>query len=208
ARRRAERARQVARLHEGTQGVRKAARRIPGAAVSPRGHGDRAGSGAHLRVACGGGARPQGPGPDDAVRDGETFWYRRRLRGRQPGAAAAWWLRVPVRIRHRENRARSARAPDPRRNQRNHAADRVAQDDRGRAMSTAAAKAGAESDLIVRREGAAGIIRLNRPKALNAMTLEMSLGIDAALDQFEADPAVALIVLEGAGERGLCAGGD
>jgi enoyl-CoA hydratase len=75
-------------------------------------------------------------------------------------------------------------------------------------MSQTAAVAGAEPDLIVRREGSAGIIRLNRPKALNAMTLEMSLGIDAALDQFGTDPAVALVVLEGAGERGLCAGGD
>lgn len=65
-----------------------------------------------------------------------------------------------------------------------------------------------EGDLIVRREGSAGIIRLNRPKAINAMTLEMSLGIDAALDQFEADPAIAVVILEGAGERGLCAGGD
>lgn len=65
-----------------------------------------------------------------------------------------------------------------------------------------------ESDLIVRREGAAGVIRLNRPKAINAMTLEMSIGIDAALDRFETDPEVALIILEGAGERGLCAGGD
>src|SRR6186713_2331847 len=65
-----------------------------------------------------------------------------------------------------------------------------------------------EGDLVVRREGAAGVIRLNRPKALNAMTLEMSIGIDAALDRFEADPEVAVIVLEGAGERGLCAGGD
>jgi enoyl-CoA hydratase len=72
----------------------------------------------------------------------------------------------------------------------------------------AAAVVGAEPDLIVRREGSAGIIRLNRPKAINAMTLEMSIGIDAALDQFEADPAVALVLLEGAGERGLCAGGD
>ena len=66
----------------------------------------------------------------------------------------------------------------------------------------------AEPDLIVRREGGAGVIRLNRPKAINAMTLEMSLGIDAALDRFEADPAVALVLVEGAGERGLCAGGD
>lgn len=65
-----------------------------------------------------------------------------------------------------------------------------------------------ESDLIVRREGAAGVIRLNRPKAINAMTLEMSIGIDLALDRFEIDPAVSVIILEGAGERGLCAGGD
>lgn len=65
-----------------------------------------------------------------------------------------------------------------------------------------------EGDLIVCREGAAGVIRLNRPKALNAMTLEMSIGIDAALDRFESDPEVALVILEGAGERGLCAGGD
>ena len=65
-----------------------------------------------------------------------------------------------------------------------------------------------EGDLIVRREGAAGVIRLNRPKTINAMTLEMSEGIDAALDRFESDPDVAVIILEGAGERGLCAGGD
>jgi enoyl-CoA hydratase len=72
----------------------------------------------------------------------------------------------------------------------------------------AAAIAGTEPDLIVRREGAAGIIRLNRPKAINAVTLEMFRGIDRTLDQFEADPAVGLILLEGAGDRGLCAGGD
>jgi len=65
-----------------------------------------------------------------------------------------------------------------------------------------------EGDLIARREGAAGIIRLNRPKAINAVTLEMFRDIDKALDAFEADPQVAVIVLEGAGERGLCAGGD
>ena len=66
----------------------------------------------------------------------------------------------------------------------------------------------AEPDLIARREGSAGIIRLNRPKAINAVTLEMFRDIDRALDRFEADPAIAVIVLEGAGERGLCAGGD
>ena len=75
-------------------------------------------------------------------------------------------------------------------------------------MTASAAVVESEGDLIVRREGSAGIIRLNRPKALNAMTLEMSVGIDAALDRFESDPAIAVVVLEGAGERGLCAGGD
>jgi enoyl-CoA hydratase len=73
---------------------------------------------------------------------------------------------------------------------------------------SAAASQRPEPDLIVRREGAAGVIRLNRPKAINAVTLEMFRDIDKALDAFEADPAVGLIVLEGAGERGLCAGGD
>ncbi|QHO76210.1 3-hydroxyisobutyryl-CoA hydrolase [Bradyrhizobium sp. CCBAU 051011] len=66
----------------------------------------------------------------------------------------------------------------------------------------------AEGDLIARKEGFAGIIRLNRPKAINAVTLEMFHDVDKALDVFEADPAIAVIVLEGAGERGLCAGGD
>ena len=58
-----------------------------------------------------------------------------------------------------------------------------------------------EGDLIARREGAVGVIRLNRPKAINAVTLEMFRDVDKALDAFEADPAVAVILLEGAGER-------
>ena len=74
--------------------------------------------------------------------------------------------------------------------------------------AAAATVTGAEPDLIARREGAAGVIRLNRPKAINAVTLEMFREIDKALDAFESDPAVALILLEGAGDRGLCAGGD
>ena len=72
----------------------------------------------------------------------------------------------------------------------------------------AAAVAGSEPDLIVRREGAVGVLRLNRPKTINAVTLQMFRDVDKALDRFESDPAVGLILLEGAGERGLCAGGD
>ena len=66
----------------------------------------------------------------------------------------------------------------------------------------------ADSELIVRREGHAGIIVLNRPKAINALTLGMTRGIAQALDDFERDPGIAVVILEGAGERGLCAGGD
>jgi enoyl-CoA hydratase len=75
-------------------------------------------------------------------------------------------------------------------------------------MTMAPAAANVEGDLIARKEGSVGIIRLNRPKAINAVTLEMFRDIEKALDNFEADPSVSLILLEGAGERGLCAGGD
>jgi enoyl-CoA hydratase len=74
--------------------------------------------------------------------------------------------------------------------------------------ATAAAAGTPEPDLIARREGGAGVIRLNRPKAINAVTLEMFRDVDRALDAFEADPDVGVVLLEGAGERGLCAGGD
>jgi enoyl-CoA hydratase len=65
-----------------------------------------------------------------------------------------------------------------------------------------------DDDLIVNTEGALGVIRLNRPQALNALTLDMVRFIDAALDRFEQDSSVGTILLEGAGARGLCAGGD
>ncbi|MDP9836243.1 enoyl-CoA hydratase [Neorhizobium huautlense] len=64
------------------------------------------------------------------------------------------------------------------------------------------------SEILVETSGALGRIILNRPKALNALTLSMVRMIDAALDDFEKDPAIAAVLVEGAGERGLCAGGD
>ncbi|CAM5650757.1 putative enoyl-CoA hydratase [Streptomyces avidinii] len=62
--------------------------------------------------------------------------------------------------------------------------------------------------VLVRAEGRAGYVTLNRPEALNALTHAMVLGIDGALTAWEDDPAVETVVLAGAGERGLCAGGD
>ncbi|KJK37267.1 3-hydroxyisobutyryl-CoA hydrolase [Streptomyces variegatus] len=51
-------------------------------------------------------------------------------------------------------------------------------------------------------------ITLNRPRALNALTHTMVRRIDEALIEWERDPAVETVVITGAGERGLCAGGD
>ncbi|MYT69089.1 MULTISPECIES: enoyl-CoA hydratase/isomerase family protein [unclassified Streptomyces] len=57
-------------------------------------------------------------------------------------------------------------------------------------------------------DGHAARITLNRPRALNALTPAMIDGLAAALDAWEHDPAVRTVVLDGAGERGLCAGAD
>ncbi|QCD53773.1 enoyl-CoA hydratase/isomerase family protein [Streptomyces hawaiiensis] len=56
--------------------------------------------------------------------------------------------------------------------------------------------------------GRAARITLNRPRALNALTHTMVRRIDEALKAWERDPAVETVVITGAGERGLCAGGD
>ena len=57
-------------------------------------------------------------------------------------------------------------------------------------------------------EGRVGLITLERPKALNALTRGMCLAIDAALIAWGADPAVAMVVVRGSGDRAFCAGGD
>ena len=64
------------------------------------------------------------------------------------------------------------------------------------------------SHVLHEKRGRAGIITLNRPKAINALTLEMFEEITRILRGWESDPDVALVILRGAGERGLCAGGD
>ncbi|MDO4442151.1 MAG: enoyl-CoA hydratase/isomerase family protein [Moraxella sp.] len=53
-----------------------------------------------------------------------------------------------------------------------------------------------------------GIITLNNPKALNAQNLDMVKATRELLDTWQDDGSVAMIVLHGAGEKGLCAGGD
>ncbi|RIS58202.1 enoyl-CoA hydratase/isomerase family protein [Mycobacteroides abscessus] len=59
-----------------------------------------------------------------------------------------------------------------------------------------------------RVEKGVGLLTLNRPKAINSLTYDMIAAMSAVLAEWEADDAVRVVVLSGAGERGLCAGGD
>ncbi|MDE2582905.1 MAG: enoyl-CoA hydratase/isomerase family protein [Rhodospirillales bacterium] len=65
-----------------------------------------------------------------------------------------------------------------------------------------------EDSVIARRDGRAGRVLINRPKALNALDLPMIRAIAAALEAWRDDPQVHLVMIEGAGERAFCAGGD
>ncbi|MEQ9258913.1 MAG: enoyl-CoA hydratase/isomerase family protein [Roseovarius sp.] len=64
------------------------------------------------------------------------------------------------------------------------------------------------SDISIRKEGRAGRITLTRPKALNALTYDMALAIEAALDDWREDEDVALVVIDAEGDKAFCAGGD
>ena len=65
-----------------------------------------------------------------------------------------------------------------------------------------------EDAIVARRDGRAGRILMNRPAALNALDLEMIRSFTRALEQFRDDPHVHVVVVEGAGDRAFCAGGD
>jgi enoyl-CoA hydratase len=65
-----------------------------------------------------------------------------------------------------------------------------------------------EDDILFERRGAAGIVTLNRPKALNAVTHAMVLALRKQLDRWADDDAVTRVVLTAAGERAFSAGGD
>jgi len=63
-------------------------------------------------------------------------------------------------------------------------------------------------DILFIREGRAGRIRLNRPKAIHALTKDMCSAMIAALVEWRADPSVEIVVIDHAYGRGFCAGGD
>lgn len=63
-------------------------------------------------------------------------------------------------------------------------------------------------EVIVQRQGRIGRLTLNRPAALNALTLDMVRAISAALRGWRDDADVRAVVIDGAGPRAFCAGGD
>jgi len=70
------------------------------------------------------------------------------------------------------------------------------------------AAAASDSHVRVRVDRAVGHLTLDRPRAINALDLGMVRALAAALDAWEHDPGVDAVLLDGAGDRGLCAGGD
>ena len=63
-------------------------------------------------------------------------------------------------------------------------------------------------EVLTRVEGSVGLITLNRPKAINSLNQQMVDALSAVLTRWADDDDVRAVVLSGAGDRGLCAGGD
>ena len=65
-----------------------------------------------------------------------------------------------------------------------------------------------EPEVLFEQRGALGLITLNRPKALNALTLDMCRRMKAQLDAWATDSSIRAVAVRGAGDRAFCAGGD
>ncbi|MCI4674817.1 enoyl-CoA hydratase/isomerase family protein [Candidatus Mycolicibacterium alkanivorans] len=63
-------------------------------------------------------------------------------------------------------------------------------------------------EVLARVDGSVGLVTLNRPKAINSLTHNMVTILNRVLREWADDPHLTTVVLNGAGERGLCAGGD
>ena len=65
-----------------------------------------------------------------------------------------------------------------------------------------------ENQVLLRQEGKLGIITLNRPEVLNALSLDMVRVIASALKKWEGDDSIQIVMFEGAGDKAFCSGGD
>ncbi|XP_067300427.1 3-hydroxyisobutyryl-CoA hydrolase, mitochondrial [Pseudorasbora parva] len=66
----------------------------------------------------------------------------------------------------------------------------------------------AGSEVLFEKVGNAGVITLNRPKALNALNLTMIRHIYPQLKKWDKDSETDIVIIKGAGEKAFCAGGD
>lgn len=67
---------------------------------------------------------------------------------------------------------------------------------------------GENEDVLVTVDRGVGLITLNRPKAINSLNHSMVATMSRVLAEWERDDTVTAVLIDGAGERGLCAGGD
>jgi len=65
-----------------------------------------------------------------------------------------------------------------------------------------------DQEILFEQKGQLGVITLNRPKALNALTHEMAVALDKQLQVWGADDSIKAALIKGAGEKAFCAGGD
>ncbi len=65
-----------------------------------------------------------------------------------------------------------------------------------------------DPEIITQSQNGVGVITLNRPKALNALSLEMIREISAVLKKWQKDDSVGCVVFVGAGDKAFCSGGD
>jgi enoyl-CoA hydratase/carnithine racemase len=66
----------------------------------------------------------------------------------------------------------------------------------------------ADADILFEHRGKLGLITLNRPRALNALTHDMALRLERQLDLWRDDDTIAVVAIQGAGDKAFCAGGD
>lgn len=65
-----------------------------------------------------------------------------------------------------------------------------------------------QADILFEIQDKLALVTLNRPQAMNALSTEMCLALDARLAAWEHDPAIQAVMIQGSGSRAFCTGGD